>query len=95
MSRLVAAIGGSLDCSDHVLVESTIVRDMGQVKARVRTLNFRRANFQFFKELMDGTPRELHSRAKELNRAGSSLRTFFLECKNSQFPRVIIRTRKA
>ena len=76
-------------------MEFTVLSDIGQVKSRVRTLNFRRANFQFFKELMDGTPGKLPSGLKELNRAGSSLRTFFLECKNSQFPRVIIRTRKA
>ncbi|GAB0209348.1 hypothetical protein GRJ2_003400500 [Grus japonensis] len=38
-------IGGSLGCSDHALVEFTILRDMGQVKSRDRILNFRRANF--------------------------------------------------
>ncbi|GAB0204051.1 hypothetical protein GRJ2_002870700 [Grus japonensis] len=51
-------IGGSLGCSDHALVEFTILRDMGQVKSRVRTLNFRRANIQLFKELVDETPWE-------------------------------------
>lgn len=37
--------GGSLACGDHALVEFTILRDMGQVKCRVRTLNFRKATF--------------------------------------------------
>ena len=43
-------IGGSLGCGDHALVEFTVLRDMGQVKSKVRTLNFRKANFQLFKE---------------------------------------------
>jgi len=33
--------GGSLGCSDHALV-----RDMGKARTVVRTLNFRRADFQ-------------------------------------------------
>jgi len=44
-------IGGSLGCSDHALVEFTVLRYKGQVKSKVRTLNFRKANFQLFKEL--------------------------------------------
>ncbi|KAK4807081.1 hypothetical protein QYF61_018422 [Mycteria americana] len=51
-------IGGSLGCSDHALVEFTVLRDMGQVKSIVRTLNFRKAKFQLFKELVNGTPWE-------------------------------------
>ncbi|KAK4806236.1 hypothetical protein QYF61_013380 [Mycteria americana] len=43
-------IGGSLGCSDHALVEFTVLRDMGQARSIVRTLNFRKANFQLFKE---------------------------------------------
>ncbi|KFV02204.1 hypothetical protein N339_05970, partial [Pterocles gutturalis] len=33
-------------------------RNMGLAKSRVRTLNFRGANFQLFKELLDGIPWE-------------------------------------
>ncbi|KFV00708.1 hypothetical protein N339_06110, partial [Pterocles gutturalis] len=33
-------------------------RNAGLAKSRVRTLNFRRANFQLFKELLDGIPQE-------------------------------------
>ncbi|KFW09685.1 hypothetical protein N327_13834, partial [Fulmarus glacialis] len=39
-------------------------RAIGQVKRRVRTLNFRRANFQLFKELVDGAPWETALRDK-------------------------------
>jgi len=35
---------------NHALVEFSVLRDMGKVKNVVRTLNFRKANFQLFKE---------------------------------------------
>ena len=43
--------GGSLDCSDHVLVEFAVSGNVGLAKSGVRTLNFGRANFKLFKEL--------------------------------------------
>jgi len=49
-------IGGSLGCSDDALVEFTVLRDMGKARSIVRTLNFRKANFQLFKELVSRTP---------------------------------------
>jgi len=48
--------GGSLGCSDHTLVEFTVLRDMGKAASTVRTLNFRKTNFQLFKELVSRTP---------------------------------------
>jgi len=51
-------IGGSLGCSDHALVELTLRREMRITKSIVRTLNFRRANFQLFKEIVRRTPWE-------------------------------------
>ncbi|KAK4818026.1 hypothetical protein QYF61_004150 [Mycteria americana] len=57
-------IGGSLGCSDHALVEFTVLRDMGQARSIVRTLNFRKANFQLFKELVSRTPWETVLRDK-------------------------------
>ena len=57
-------IGGSLGCSDDALVEFTVLRDMGQVKSKVRTLNFRKAKFQLFKESVNGTPWETALRDK-------------------------------
>ena len=42
-SELISVrIGGSLGCSDHALVEFTVLRDMGQAKSKVRTLTFRK-----------------------------------------------------
>jgi len=48
-------LGGSLGCSHHALVEFTVLRDNGQVKSKVRTLDFRKTNFQLFKELVNKT----------------------------------------
>ena len=50
--------GGSLGCTDHAPVEFVISRDMGLAKSKVKTLNFRRANFHLFKELVDEIPRD-------------------------------------
>lgn len=44
--------------------EFTILRVMGQVKGKVKTLNFRRVNFQLLKELEDGTPWKIAHRVK-------------------------------
>jgi len=48
-------IGGSMGCSDHSLVEFTLLRDMGKARSTLRTKNFRKANFQLFKELLRRT----------------------------------------
>jgi len=45
-------IGDSLGCSGHALVEFAVLRDIGQAKSKFRTLDFRKANFQIFKELV-------------------------------------------
>jgi len=37
-------------------VEFAVLRNMGQAKSKVRTLNFRKANFQLFKEFVNETP---------------------------------------
>lgn len=75
-------ISGSLHCSDQVLVELMIWKDIGQVNSIVKTQNLRKVNFRLFKELVDGTPWKLPSGIKKQKRAGSSLKTFFLEHKN-------------
>ena len=50
-------IGGSLGCSDHGLVEFTLLRDMGKVRSIVRNLNFWKAKIQLFMELVNRAPR--------------------------------------
>jgi len=63
-------IGGILGCSDHALVELALLREMGITKSIVRTLNFRRANLQLFKEIVRRTPWEtvLRDRGTEQSR---------------------------
>lgn len=39
---------GSPGFSDHALVEYMVLRDIGQAKSIVKTLNLRKANFQLF-----------------------------------------------
>lgn len=41
-------IGGSLQCSDHALVGFAVLRNRGQIRRKVRLLNFRKTNFQLF-----------------------------------------------
>lgn len=43
------------------LVERAVLRDLGQAKSKVRALNFRKANCQLFKELVNVTPGKLPS----------------------------------
>ncbi|XP_014813222.1 PREDICTED: uncharacterized protein LOC106897227 [Calidris pugnax] len=45
-------IEGSLGCSDHALVQFTVLRSLKLTRSTVRTLNFKKANFQLFKELV-------------------------------------------
>lgn len=44
-----------MGCSDHAVVEFTILRDMGQRRSEIRMLNFRKAKFQLFRELVSKT----------------------------------------
>lgn len=45
-------IGGSLGHRNQALVEYMISRSVSLVRSKAKTLNFARANFQLFKELM-------------------------------------------
>ncbi|KAK4805648.1 hypothetical protein QYF61_022406 [Mycteria americana] len=83
-----AKTGGSLGCNDHALVEFTVLRDMGQVKSEVRSLNFRKAKFRLFKQSVNRTPWETALRNREQNRAGRSLRTLSIKSKSSRSPSV-------
>jgi len=40
-------------------VEFTVLRDMGKARSIVRTLNFRKVNFQLFKVSVSRTPWEM------------------------------------
>lgn len=44
--------------SDHALVEFPVLRDVGQAKSKIKTLNLRKANFQLFRALVRRIPWE-------------------------------------
>ena len=51
-------VGGSLDCSDHdhEMTEFRILHGGRRAVSRITTLDFRRANFGIFKEVLGGIP---------------------------------------
>jgi len=49
-------VGGSLGCSDHEMVEFRILHGGSRAISRIKNLDFRRANFDLFKELLGGIP---------------------------------------
>lgn len=57
------------ELADHTLMEFTDLRDMSQVKIKVRTLNLRNANFQPFKELLSSMLQETAFRDKEADQS--------------------------
>jgi len=48
--------GGILGCSDHETVEFRILRGGSRAIIRIKTLDLRRANFGFCKDLLGGIP---------------------------------------
>jgi len=79
--------GGSLGCSDHTLAEFGVLRDMGQVKSKVRTLNCRKANFQLFKQLVNGTPWETALRDKGPEQSWRIFKDAFYRAQELSIPR--------
>ena len=45
---------GSLGCSDHEIVVFRILRGGRRAKNKIKTLDFRRANYGLFKDLLEG-----------------------------------------
>jgi len=70
-------VGGSLGCSDHEKVELRNLCGGSRAISRITTLDFRRANFGLFKDLLRGIPwvRSLDSRGSK--RAGHYLSVAF------------------
>jgi len=49
-------VEGSLSCSDHAMVNFTVLHGGSRAISRIKTSGFRRANFSLFKELLGGIP---------------------------------------
>jgi len=76
---------GSLGCSDHALIESAVLRNMGQVKSKVRILNF--TNLQLFKELVNRTLWETASRDKGAEQSWQIVQSSFHRAQEFSIPR--------
>jgi len=48
--------GGSRSCSDHEMVKFRILRGGSRAISRIKTLDYKRANFGLFKDLLRGIP---------------------------------------
>lgn len=65
-------IGCSLGCSNHALVEFTVLRNIGQIRSKVRVLNFRlKTNFQLTRETVSTIPWETALMCISLNKVNS------------------------
>ncbi|KFQ63524.1 hypothetical protein N334_07076, partial [Pelecanus crispus] len=62
-------------------------RDMGQVKSKVRTLNFRNAKFQLFKELVNRTLWETALRDKGAEQSWQMFKDAFHKAQEPSIPR--------
>ncbi|GAB0184567.1 hypothetical protein GRJ2_000922000 [Grus japonensis] len=49
---------GSLGCSDHEMVELKILRAVRRAHSKLNTLDFRRADFGLFRDLLSGIPQD-------------------------------------
>jgi len=55
-------VEGSLGCNDHEIVEFRILHGGSRAIRRITTLDFMRANFGLFQDLLEGIPRPLEGR---------------------------------
>ena len=79
-------IGSRLGCSDHVLAEFTISRNTCLAKNGIKSLNFRRANFRLFKELLDDMPWETVVRDKVMEQSWQLFKDAFLRAQELSIP---------
>jgi len=70
--------GGSLGCSDHEMVEFRILHEGRRARSRITTLDFRRANFGLFKDLLEGTPWVRALKVREVQESWWQLKHHFL-----------------
>ena len=59
-------VGGSLGCSDCEMVESKFFYGRSKARSRIATLDFRRANFDLFNDLLEGIPQDRALEGKEV-----------------------------
>ena len=80
-------IGGCLGCSDHVMVGFTSLKNIGQAKSKIRKLNFRKANFQLFRELVNKMPWETVLKSEVVEQSWQIFKEAFLRAQELSIPR--------
>jgi len=90
-------VGGSQGCSDHALVEFSVMRAKCQVKSKSGPRILGKQNSSSSRSQLIGRPYfpKLPSGTTEQNRTGRSLRTLSTERKSSRSPSVKNQARKA
>ncbi|GAB0206526.1 hypothetical protein GRJ2_003118200 [Grus japonensis] len=80
-------VGGSLGCSDHENVEFRILHGRSRAMSRITTLDFRRANFGLFKDLLGRIPwvRALEGRGAQ--ESWSIFKHHFLQAQDRCIPK--------
>ena len=79
-------IGSSLGCSNHVLLEFVISRDVGLTMVGVRTLNFGRANFKLFNGLLAKIPRDAVLKDKDVEESWLLFKDDLLKAQEVSIP---------
>jgi len=81
-----AKVGGSLGCSDHEMVEFRNPRGGSRAISRIKALDFRRANFGLFKELLGGIPWIRALEGRGLQESWSLFKYHFLHAQDRCMP---------
>jgi len=78
--------GGSLGCSDHEMVNFRILRGGSRAISRIKTLDLRRANFGFFKDLLGGILWVRALEGRGVQESQSLFKHHFLHAQNQCIP---------
>jgi len=79
-------VGGSLSCSNHEMVEFRILRGGSRAVSRIKTLDFRTANFGLFKDLLGGIPWTRALEGRGVQECWSLFKHHFLQAQDEGIP---------
>ncbi|GAB0209615.1 hypothetical protein GRJ2_003427200 [Grus japonensis] len=80
-------VGGSLGCNDHEMVEFRILHGRSRAISRITTLDFRRANFGLFKDLLGRIPWVRALEGKGAQESWSIFKHHFLRAQDQCIPK--------
>ena len=79
-------VGGSLGCSDHEMVEFKILSGRSKAISRIATLDFRRANFDLFRDLLGAIPWAWVLEGKGASESWSAFQQLFFQARDRCVP---------